>query len=406
MYITAIIRFMGTSQICQSPCGGLVATISYRGFRVFHRSVFRLVSSTVGSVITNVIPLTSFSMRSIFVFFVITITLCTFRVGSIAAAQDAISPEKTDALLVCVSNTWAVWRTRELIEKTRTHVAQGFIHRFYRQDLSSQRAFLVFTDSDAETGPRATVTEDGTVAILNRGHITWCLADGKTKLDPARHLQILKLYPDGVVAHDRTGHGFNSVDFVPFKNHALDFDSKVELIPAGIRRFSRSPIAREGNRLAWLRFKPNKAGNKNKTGFATLHIYNIEESKHTTIKLKSAMQRSSWATALGENILIVGGQVFDVKSGERLNPVQNRKIHRNLQNVFAIRNRIGYYSFKNILGAIDLLNPDLPSIEIGAITNPPTTTDSGVTFWDGKRWNDIEWLKQWPAPQDEEGTKK
>ena len=344
-------------------------------------------------------------MKNVFVSALMVIIFLSLLASPVATAQETIDPAKVDASLIGITDKWAVWKTRELIKETERNVAQSFIHRVYRQNLSEADASLVHTRRDTDSGFTATVTEDGIVAIVSRGQMTWCLADGTSKVDPADHLSRPELYPDGAIVHDATGHEFRSVDFIPFKNQSLDFDSKVELIPAGVRRF-RSPVVRDGGRLAWLRFEPRKEGDREKMGLATLHVYSIEDSKHTTQQLKSPLVYNTEATALGENLFIAGWQIFDVESGERLNPVNRSKERRGLSKIFAIRNNIGYYLWPrkgNLhtrnLHAVDLLNPKLPSIELLELPVPfnVTQTKAGITSWDGKGWQTTKWLKQWPG---------
>ena len=329
-------------------------------------------------------------------------------------AQKTIDPLNTDASLVCVTNKGAVWLTKELVEETQNYVAQSFINRFYLQDLTEPNAALIHTVENRNSGYRATVTDEGIVVIESGGRITW-LADGASKFDLAQRQSRPILYPDGIVAGEfvegHTPHSYR-VNFIPFKNQSLDLNSKVELIPAGTQRYDRRLVVRDGNRLAWLSFAPRQEGDRSKTGLATLHIYNIEDSKHTTQKLDVPLWYEAKPTALGEGVFVVGGMIFDVESGECLNPDS-----RNSPSIFAIKNGIGYY-YKHrrprvardpdagigTLYAVDLLNPERPSMEIATLsTRDPAGvvvgTDAGLLFWDREGWHTTEWIEKWPDPQ-------
>ena len=67
------------------------------------------------------------------------------------AESDAFDPATNNADAVRVTDTWAIWHTQELIEETRGHVAQSFVHRFYLQRLSESKASLAITLRDTST---------------------------------------------------------------------------------------------------------------------------------------------------------------------------------------------------------------------------------------------------------------
>jgi len=320
-----------------------------------------------------------------------------------AIAQDILRPGKTNADLLCVTDTWAVWRTSELIESTSLHRARSFVHRFYRQRLSEPRAYLVHTVTDTKVPMAATATRTGTVALVIDGRLTRHRPNGANAEEKTYPVDVAALYPDGIVSYEsRNRVGRDTVFFVPFKDDRLDMTSKIKLIPAGNRNYIYPPVARCGKLLAWIVMNVRESRVTDPAGCwdATLHVYDLESGKRRAVKLSVPLHKSYRATAFDGDLLMAYSFVFDAKTGKNLNAVDYPKRPIHLHRVFAVRNRIGYYIHNKSLFATDLLSRESPSIKLAPAPKKGgrVETAAGIIVWNGKKWQTVPWLKKWPEP--------
>jgi hypothetical protein len=273
------------------------------------------------------------------------------------------------------------------------------VHRLYRQRLSEPEARLVHTETDGRVEMLTTVTKNGTVALVKRGRLSWHPPNGTNVVEERTYpINILALYPDGAVRYDSTGRGRFSVFFVSFKNDRLDMSSQIEIIPAA--RDIHPPIARHGSLLAWILMDVREGPVSSPTDSwdATLHVYDLESGKQRSVKLGVPLHKSYRATAFDGDILMAFSYVFDAKTGKNLNAVAYPTRPPHLHEVFAVRNRIGYYILNESLFATDLLSRESPSIRLASApkNGDCAQTAAGLIVWNGKKWEIIPWLKEWP----------
>jgi hypothetical protein len=318
-----------------------------------------------------------------------------------AIAQDTLRPDKTDANLLCVTGTWAVWQTSELIESTREHRAQGFVHRLYRQRLSEPEAYLVHTRTDTRGPMAATVTKNGTVALVTRSRLSWHRRKGASVEEQTYPVDVAAMYPDGILRYaSTTRFGRDTVFFVPFKNDRLDMTAEIKLISTRNAITIYSPIARHGSLLAWILVDVREGQVRNPTAVwdATLHVYDLESGKRRAAKLSVPLHKSYRATAFDGDVVMVHSYVFNARTGKSLNAVGYPKRPSHMSSAFAVRNRIGYYIHNKSLFAIDLLSKESPSIKLASVPKigDCAQTASGIIVWNGKKWKTVPWLKEWP----------
>ena len=294
---------------------------------------------------------------------------------AIAGAGDAdkakMRLDEVAGTFVCASGGRLLWRVSELIESTRHHRAQSFIHRFYIQKLGNPVGRLVHTERDTRVPFLAAVMGDGTLVFSSRGRLLWRTPDGKSLKRPGR-LHVTKLYGDGVElkVDDYTA------AFVPFKGRSLDMDAKVELGMGSLRH---------GDKLAWI-------------ARSTLHVYDLKSRKRTKVALEAELHPSYRVTAFDGQTAMASVYAFDVKTGRILGQKKYPKMPTHFAYVFAVRNRIGYLFREGKLRATDLTSLTGRSVPLLATKQrPPHFQDSeGIRVWNGKKWVLVKWLKKWP----------
>ncbi len=320
------------------------------------------------------------------------------------AERDALDPATNKADLVCVTDTWALWHTQELIEETRGHVAQSFVHRFYRQRLSESKASLAITFRDTSTLKLASVTPDGTVLLWNRMHLSFCLPDGTTKTNPEL-LSIAAVYSDGVLLRDW------SVYFVPLRDGDLDMQKKVEVIPVPAWITLRSALPRaykpypwEGNfrsvrplrhadLLVWI-------------GEAGLEVFDLRDGKRSQTPLHGERlpRGRTQGPAPFQPVIAFDGEtavsgigIYDAKTGEfkRL-PEQHLATRSTFSPVIlAVRHRIGYCFASDHLVAVDLTASTASSRQLIEARPPIAETEHGLIVRSGTKWVTVPWLTKW-----------
>ena len=317
-----------------------------------------------------------------------------------ATSQDEIAPDKADARRLCATNTWAVWQTSELVESTRGYRAESYVHRFYRQRLSEPRAHLFHTRTDTRTRMLATVTTNGTVALVSRKRLSWYKRNGESVTEPI-HVNVLGLYPDGilrgVVHHEpikpgqRTpsGIGHKMIFFIPFKNDRLDMPAQVKLLTLEFETYHGGGVyprvARHGRQFAWilLDVRKRKVSSPTDAWDATLHVHDTDSGEQWAVKLSRLLHRSCEVTAFDGDVVKVFRSAFDARTG---------------QNLFAARNRIGYYVSNQSLYATDLRSSKRPTIKLASVPRPSDCAKvaSGIRVRNGREWKTIPWLTEWP----------
>ncbi len=328
------------------------------------------------------------------------------------AESDALDPATNKADAVCVTDTWALWHTQELIEETRGHVAQSFVHRFYRQRLSESKVSLAITLRDRSVPMLANVTRDGTVLLWKRGNLSYYQPNGTTKAYP-EPLPIVAIYPDGVLLHDTLGTDADvgPVFYVPLRDGELDMPKKVEIIPkpAGLvlrptfpRVYKLDPALslfrhvlplRHADLLVWI----------GETGLEVFNLHNGKRSQ-TPLRGEKLPRGGMHGPAPFQPLTAYDGEtavsrigIFDTRTGEfkRL-PVQrlsNRSVFSPV--VLAVRHRIGYCFAYGHLVAVDLTASTASSRQLIEARPPIAETEHGLIVRSGTKWVTVPWLTKW-----------
>lgn len=307
-----------------------------------------------------------------------------------------IRPDRGESELMCVTDGWAVWRTSELIEETRHHRGQRFIHRFYRQRLSEPLASFAFRFvSGPGFGRGMTIDSDGTIVFVDRYTVKWCDPDGTIRSsDPVRDGMICRVYVDGVVvqAGSRVVNDGKEIEaapasFIPIKGRSLDFAHEVEIAPAGVKSLSYGEPIRHGNVLAWMASKRLHLFNV-QTGVAS--IMPADDKNETEFNL-----RNTRVIAFdGETVLAGSGVVIDANTGKR---IASNWDDKRIISLFATRSRIGYRLKDGQLEAVDIMHPSRPPMHLADVPHPLVfQSEAGLLIWTGAKWKTVPWLSSFP----------
>ena len=218
------------------------------------------------------------------------------------------------------------WFRSCILKRRRT--GERFTHRFYRQHLGEPKAtFGLSCVGGAGPGPVA-IRDDGSIVLY------------ELLRQDLRSYNLLALYPDGVLCKDmslRHEKQLQPVYFIPLTGERLRKEDRVQVVPAGVKNFSRESGLRYpgepyrfGDILAWI-------------ADSTLHTFNLRSTDAKSVKLDAEMHRSHLVTAFDGSTLVCGVYAFDASSGKLLGEPDYRKRPKNVAAVFAVRNRIGYY---------------------------------------------------------------
>ena len=322
-----------------------------------------------------------------------------------AAAQDASSVDvaKTPMQLVCVTDTWAVWKTMQLIEKTRGHRAESFVHTYYRQRLSQPKASLAATVNETRVGFVTSIMRDGTLVLSHRDRLSLYSLEGGVK-EYRQLLFVVAAYPDGILLQDVTGLDPKPVFFVPFRDHELDMHNKVEVVPAAVLpdRHSDDYVAmtyawkkvpyRHGNILAWI-------------SDSVLHCYDLRDGKRSRKYLhpptpprkrvdlyRAWLHSSQQVQAFDGETVIVYRFAFDAKTGRVV--YEDPEHPPFLYSAFALHDRFAYFFHDGHLMAADLAAPTSQKTLVAVKQSQAAETDKGLVVWDGKKWTTVPWLER------------
>ena len=317
------------------------------------------------------------------------------------AAQGEANPKVLDpgtqtAKLLKVQSGFALWLVSELIPGTERSRAQGFVHRFFRQTLEKPTGELTYEYRDTAGRFRTAVREDGALLMVTRRRLHFVPAEGKAQVTELPYLDCLVAFPDGLLVLDtevKEPRQYYPVYFVPFDGRRIQFEKRLEVVPTGAKRFRHeeglgqpAEPFRLGDTLAWVSQE-------------NLHTFNLANGERKSIKLA---RDCGWVTAYDGSTLVCGIFAFDAGTGEILGEPNYPKRPLNVNGVFAVRNRIGYYFESGGLRATDLTAIDGASVLVADVQPNLTHQDEGgMRVWDGKKWTTIAWLEEFPARPNE-----
>lgn len=311
-----------------------------------------------------------------------------------AAAQHAdrvVDVTTTPLQPVCVTDTWAVWKTMELIEKTRGHRVESFVHTYYRQRLSEPKASLAATVNETLVLFATSIMQDGTLVLCHRNHLSLYLPDGTAKTYP-EYLPVVAAYPDGILLQDTTGLKPKPVCFVPLRDHDLDLQEKVEIIPAPVLpdphsdnyvamtyAWKKVPL-RHGDTLAWITD-------------SVLHCYHLRDGKRSQTPLAipgpHPFQR---ITAFDGATVVAIRSVFDARTGRYVYEDPQRPPF--LHSTIALHDQCAYFFQNGHLMVADLAAHTSPKKLVDVKQFLAVETDKGLVVWDGKKWDTVPWLER------------
>lgn len=313
---------------------------------------------------------------------------------SAAEKQDlqTIHPVRNAAILECVSEDWAVWRTSELIEETRSDRGQAFHHRFYRQRLTEPAARFAFGSVGSRIGDPAAIrksmaiTPDGTIVVRDGYTVEWQHRNGSTDVSQRVEDMIRQVYADGILVQAGTSvlTGPAQARFIPFKQNRLDFENEVEVPPTGIKSFQYGEPVRHENVFAWLTSD-------------RVHFFDLGSGRQSQILLVDFFNsRILRVTAFDGATIVVGRRfAFDAESGTLLaNPTGSD----HYSGLLAARNRIGYSIQGGWLLAIDLVTSKRAPVRLAEVSQELLAESSkGITVYTPRGWKLVPWLLSLPA---------
>lgn len=310
----------------------------------------------------------------------------------------SLDPAVDKARLLKVESNFALWYVRELVPGTEQRRAQGFVHRFYRQDLHEPKGALIYEYRDTAVGFQTAIREDGALLLVTRRRLHFVPAKGEPQKTELPWLHCLAAFPDGLLALDtevKDPRQYYPVVFVPFDGDQIHLDMRVQVVPPGVRKFTTEQgLGYPGDpfRLADV-FAWGAQGE--------MHTFHSSSGKRKSIELARNAER---ITAYDGATVVFGIFAFDAATGEVLGEPDYPKRPRNVLQVFVVRNRIGYYFDSGTLRATDLTSADGVSVRIADADAALTHQDEhGLRFWDGTKWAEVAWLTEFPASP--KGTK-
>lgn len=277
--------------------------------------------------------------------------------------------DETDTAFMGAAAQWRIWRTSELVESTRDHRAQSFVHRFYIQRSADPKATLVHIENDTSVPFLCTVMPDRTFVLWHRGALSWHAADGGAHEHP-KQLRLEALYQDGAVVETDD----EKMCFVPFKGHSINMAEKIAL---------GENCYRSGDKFAWI-------------AKSTLHLYDLKSKERASVPLGAELHPSHEVTAFDRETVMVSVFVFDAKTGHLVGEKEYPKMPTRFAHVFAVCNRIGYYVKEGTLFATDLAAPEKQPVSLFATGQNPAyfQDEKGIHVWKNGKWTLVEWLEE------------
>jgi hypothetical protein len=269
--------------------------------------------------------------------------------------------------------------------------AESFVHTYYRQRLSEPKASHVAIVNDTRVGFVTSIMRDGTLVLCHRNRLSLYLPGGEAKEYP-EHLSVVAAYPDGILLQDTTGLNPKPVFFVPFRDHELDMQKKVEVVPAVVLPAPHSDnyVAmtyawrnvpyRHGDILAWI-------------SDSVLHCYNLRDGRRWQTPLAiTRLHPSQQVRAFDGETVIVYRFAFDAKTGRVVYEDPGKP--KFLSSAFALHDQFAYFLHDGHLMVADLADPDSPKKLVDVQQFIASETDKGLIVWSGMKWTTIPWLER------------
>ena len=314
-----------------------------------------------------------------------------------AAIPQTIDPAKDDAMLVCVTERWAVWRTMKMIESTWQHRAPSYHHRFFLQRINEKAARLVHELEDTNVSMMGSVMDDGTFVLVSRSAVTFHTLKSKKSIEGGYLPFIVDVYPDGILVQDIVAEPKHPLEWIPFAGRKLDLEKRqvvwgVNDSTVGNISISHPSVVRHRDKLAFI-----VHGKTGSSSVNPLVVYDLKSGKRTLTHLREPLDESYEATAFDGKILMAYNVALDAATGKRLPLTINPK-YIGLPKAFAVRN--GYvYAFdeSSVLG-FDVNSPDRPAVNLGKTARQDpynlkyALTEKGIIHWTGKQWQTGTWI--------------
>jgi hypothetical protein len=162
---------------------------------------------------------------------------------------------------IAFADPWVCWRSRELVESTRMHVAQSFVVRYYVQKVGDASGRLACERRETRRQTRGTIFPDGTVLLITDTRWIWAKPDeipvAVEDTIRGEQYEVLAVYPDGAVMQPvkwgTDKERISPVYWIPFKDRLFDNKSRRVLVgDDGMVTYSGVRVVRRGSTLIWI----------------------------------------------------------------------------------------------------------------------------------------------------------